>query len=98
MVKILVAIALAGVPIDSLYYRVRSGQQHPDKQLVATISAADLRGGIVSEITWDGGMLLLQGVFAQAGGELKAQYSSCRPIAHPAQADERRLNRSSTGR
>ena len=48
--------------------------QQPDKQLVVTISAADLRGGIVSEITWDGGLLLLQGVFAEPGGELTAQY------------------------
>jgi hypothetical protein len=48
--------------------------QQSEKQLVATISTADLRGGIVSEITWDGGLLLLQGVFAQPGGELQAQY------------------------
>lgn len=50
-----------------------AGQQ-PDKQLVATISGPDLRGGIISEITWEGGTLLLQGVFAQPGGELKAHY------------------------
>jgi hypothetical protein len=50
-----------------------AGQQ-PDKQLVATISGPDLKSGIVSEITWDGGMLLIQGVFAEPGGELKAHY------------------------
>jgi hypothetical protein len=84
MVEILVAIALAGAPV---YGRAllephdrgserpsRTVPQQPDKQLVVTILASDLRGGIVSEITWDGGTLLLQGVFAQPGGELKAQY------------------------
>ena len=28
----------------------------------------------MSEITWDGGTLLLQGIFAEPGGELKTQY------------------------
>lgn len=50
-----------------------AGQQ-PEKQLVVTISGADLRGGIVSEITWDQGTLLLQGIFADPRGELKPQY------------------------
>ena len=49
-------------------------QDQPDKQLVMSISGAELKGGIVSEITWDGGTLMLQGVFAESGGELKAQY------------------------
>lgn len=62
MLTILLALALAAPP------------QQPEKQLVVTISATDLRGGIVSEITWDGGLLLLQGVFANSGGELEAQY------------------------
>ena len=48
--------------------------QQPDKQLVVTISGTDLRGGVVSEVTWDGGTLLLQGVFAEPGGALKPQY------------------------
>jgi hypothetical protein len=62
MVPILIAVVLAAAP------------QQPDKQLVVTITAADLRGGIVSEVTWDGGVLLLQGVFAEGDGQLKAQY------------------------
>ena len=49
-------------------------QQQPEKELVVTVSGPELKGGIVSEITWDGGMLLLQGVFVEPGGELKAQY------------------------
>jgi hypothetical protein len=48
--------------------------QPPEKQLVATISGTDLKGGILSEITWDGGLLMIQGVFADPGGELKAHY------------------------
>jgi hypothetical protein len=62
MLPILFAIVLSATP------------QLPERQLVVTISATDLRGGIVSEITWDGGLLLLQGVFADPEGELKAQY------------------------
>jgi hypothetical protein len=48
--------------------------QEPEKQLVVSITGPELRGGIVSEITWDNGELLLQGVFAEPGGALKAQY------------------------
>ncbi|HSC27887.1 MAG TPA: hypothetical protein VLD67_11465 [Vicinamibacterales bacterium] len=51
-----------------------TAEQQPDKQLVATISGPELKGGIISEITWDGGLLMIQGVFAEAGGELKAHY------------------------
>jgi hypothetical protein len=59
----LTCIALAVLP-----------EQQLDEQLVVTISGSDLRGGVVSEITWDGGMLLLQGVFAEPGGAPKPQY------------------------
>lgn len=62
MLAILLAVVLAAIP------------QQPEKQLVVTIAGPDLHGGIVSEVTWDGGTLVLQGVFAQPGGELKAQY------------------------
>jgi hypothetical protein len=55
-------------------FAVPSWQPQPEKQLVVTISGPELRGGILSEITWDGGALLLQGVFAEPGGALKAQY------------------------
>jgi hypothetical protein len=48
--------------------------QEPEKQLVVTVTGPELRGGILSEITWDNGELLLQGVFAEPGGALKAQY------------------------
>lgn len=48
--------------------------QHAEKQLVVTITSEQLKGGMVSEITWDAGAIVLQGVFAQPNGELRAQY------------------------
>jgi hypothetical protein len=48
--------------------------QAPEKQVIITISGKDLRAGVVSEIAWDGGTVIVQGVFAQPGGELAAQY------------------------
>ena len=48
--------------------------QNAEKQLVVTITSEQLKGGVVSEITWDGGALVLQGVFAQPSGGLAAQY------------------------
>lgn len=48
--------------------------QDAEKQLVVTITSEQLKGGVVSEITWDGGTLVLQGVFAKPSGELEAQY------------------------
>jgi hypothetical protein len=48
--------------------------QPAEKQLVVTITSEQLKGGVVSEITWDGNMLVLQGVFAKPYGELDAQY------------------------
>ena len=48
--------------------------QNAEKRLIATISAKELKGGVVSEITWDGGALVLQGVFANPDGSLSAQY------------------------
>jgi hypothetical protein len=51
-----------------------AGAQEGEKQLVLTITAKDLRNGVVSEIAWDGGTVVVQGVFVQPGGELAAQY------------------------
>jgi hypothetical protein len=50
-----------------------AGQQ-AEKHLVLTITGTELKGGILSEVTWDGGVIVLQGVFAEPTGELKAQY------------------------
>lgn len=48
--------------------------QPAEKERILTIEGADLRDGIISEITWDDGALVLQGVFAETEGVLKAQY------------------------
>lgn len=45
-----------------------------EKQLVLTITATDLEGGILSEITWDNGTLMLQGVIANPDGSLSGRY------------------------
>ena len=45
-----------------------------EKQTIVTITAPDIEGGILSEITWDGGVLYLQGVVAQPDGQLAARY------------------------
>jgi len=48
--------------------------QNAEKLLVMTITSEQLSGGVVSEITWDGGTLILQGAFAKPSGELSAKY------------------------
>jgi len=48
--------------------------QQVEKQVVLTITASDLDGGILSEITWDDGALLLQGVIANPDGSLSGRY------------------------
>src|SRR5215203_3565713 len=53
---------------------VPAASQTAEKQVIVTITAADLKGGVVSEIAWDKGTLILQGVFANADGSLSAQY------------------------
>lgn len=65
--RALVLCAALAIPAISL-------AQSAEKQLIATISSAELKGGIVSEIAWDGGVLVLQGVFANADGTLSTQY------------------------
>jgi hypothetical protein len=48
--------------------------QNAEKRLIVTITAKELKGGVVSEITWDDGTLVLQGVFANPDGSLSPQY------------------------
>jgi hypothetical protein len=62
-------IVLAGaVPVAG------AGDQAVERQHVLTITAPDIDGGILSEITWDNGALLLQGVVANPDGSLSARY------------------------
>jgi hypothetical protein len=62
---IVLAVVAAGPSLEA---------QTVEKQTILTITAPEMDGGILSEITWDGGMLLLQGVVAEPGGELAARY------------------------
>src|SRR5687767_720272 len=48
--------------------------QTAEKRVIVTVTANELKGGVVSEITWDGGTIVLQGVFANPDGSLSAQY------------------------
>ena len=49
-------------------------EQAVERQHVLTITAPDLDNGILSEITWDNGALLLQGVIANPDGSLSGRY------------------------
>jgi hypothetical protein len=51
-----------------------AGDQAVERQHVLSIVAPDLDGGILSEITWDNGALLLQGVVANPDGSLSGRY------------------------
>jgi hypothetical protein len=48
--------------------------QGVERQHVLSITAPDIDGGILSEITWDNGALLLQGVVANPDGSLSGRY------------------------
>ena len=60
-------LVLAGAPTPP-------ADQAVEKQHVLTITAPDIDGGILSEITWDNGALLLQGVVANPDGSLSGKY------------------------
>lgn len=45
-----------------------------EKELVATISSAAIEHGVVSELAWDGGTLLIQSAVMGANGQLSARY------------------------
>lgn len=60
--------------VAALLWPAAGAGQEAEKQIIVTIQAKDLRGGVVSEIAWDGGVVVIQGVFAQPTGELAAQY------------------------
>ena len=51
-----------------------AGDQAVEKQHVLSITAPDFDGGILTEITWDNGALLLQGVVANPDGSLSGRY------------------------
>ena len=61
---LLAALPSAAVPPD----------QGVERQHVLTISAADIESGVLSEVTWDKGALLIQGVIANPDGSLSGRY------------------------
>ena len=62
------------VPLLLAALLVGAADQAVERQHVLTITAPDIDGGILSEITWDNGALLLQGVVANPDGSLAARY------------------------
>jgi hypothetical protein len=51
-----------------------AADQAVERQQILSITAPDIDGGILSEITWDNGALLLQGVVANPDGTLSGRY------------------------
>lgn len=68
------ARTLGSIGLAAVVLATPARAQNPDKQLIMTITAKDLRDGVVSEIAWDGDTIVVQGVFVQPTGELAAQY------------------------
>ena len=60
-------IVLASAPL-------LAAAQAVERQHVLTIQAPDIDNGLLSEITWDNGELLLQGVIANPDGSLSGRY------------------------
>lgn len=58
----------------SLLVPATASAQSAEKQVIVTITSAELKGGVVSEIAWDNGTIVLQGVFANPDGTLSAHY------------------------
>jgi hypothetical protein len=50
------------------------GAQAGDKEVVATITGPMLKGGMVSELAWDEGVLIIQTVTMETSGAMKAGY------------------------
>src|SRR5262245_35159512 len=71
-----VRILLAAVLATALSAVARSAEagQAVEKQHVLTITAKEIDGGVLSEITWDNGALLLQGAVANPDGSLSGRY------------------------
>jgi hypothetical protein len=51
-----------------------AGAQGGDKEVVATITGPMLKGGMVSELAWDEGVLVIQTVTMEPTGAMKAGY------------------------
>src|SRR5580765_1106284 len=65
---------MIALPLALAALLVVSAAQVVERQHVLEITAPDIDGGILSEITWDNGALLLQGVVANPDGSLSGRY------------------------
>lgn len=74
--KVLVVLVLMVLTVPVVFGAgpAVAAAQTVEKQHVVTITAPDIDGGILSEITWDNGALLLQGVMANPDGSLSGRY------------------------
>ena len=65
---------MIALPLALAALLVLSADQGVERQHVLEITGPDIDGGILSEITWDNGALLLQGVVANPDGSLSGRY------------------------
>lgn len=64
----------AAILVAAIAAAASAADQSIERQVVVTISSHDIDNGILSEITWDNGALLLQGVVANPDGSLSGRY------------------------
>src|SRR5688572_25730824 len=74
MVPTVLRVLVLGVPMVLAGPTAIAAAQTVEKQHVVTITAPEIENGILSEITWDNGALLLQGVIANPDGSLSGRY------------------------
>lgn len=65
---------MAVLPLLLTALLLAAADQAIERQHVLSITAPDIDGGILSEITWDNGAILLQGVVANPDGSLSGRY------------------------
>src|SRR3954471_18157677 len=70
----LLCVLAAALPGAAEQTPRRDGGTAVERQHVLSITAADIDGAMLSEITWDAGALLLQGVVANPDGSLSGRY------------------------
>lgn len=83
--KVLVVLVRRVLAVLMVLAPAFAAAQAVEKQHVLTITAPDIDGGVLSEITWDNGAILLQGVMANPDGTLSGRY-----LLVPAQGTELR--------
>jgi hypothetical protein len=64
----LLILLTAGVGADA------ANAQSVEKQRLVTVASDQIKGGIVAELSWVAGELIVQGAFIDASGQIKAEY------------------------